>query len=553
MMSVVSKTNSESVENAYKEHGQISLEDNTRPVEDPSTEEPAAPPTPGELLTPSSRTFSALSKKLSRRGIEDERTKWKYRKYQEDRYAELDKVVRPERPRRSSTQATSKSLSQEQKHSSPSTPAPENATSPAEDDESRFRQGQKKVRNMLHTTTYAVEREGNSAIDILYENQRGSFFFGMPYYSSNSLLNFDPPAWTNSLGKPSSVDVTNAQLPDGSTEWRWAWSCWFVDMSGDVDEEGWQYSFMFQKRFSWHGTHPWGHSFVRRRRWIRKRVKKALLRKSIMDQKQGVAEMHRMNADYFTIHPRRNLMDSSGQGSSAAQSFANSAALHGSGDTRDEDEELDTLRGLLSALKKSTVDREKIGLVLQFMHTAFGGETNGLADEIPHILSLFLYQASRKKLLTQMLQVIGEASDHREGHQEQQKPEPEAEKKCIDGLMKAVHATEKEVQRLEFWSDVRGVVGSGQAFRGPAAGNGILDDWVLLRKEDADQSSRTTGDKASVSLPTGKAKGKETQASHGPEWDDGWKGLDASGPASAVAPKTDEKGRILDEEVEKSP
>jgi hypothetical protein len=37
-----------------------------------------------------------------------------------------------------------------------------------------------------------------------------------------------------------------------------------------VDEEGWEYSFFF-RGFVWHGTSPWFHSFVRRRRWIRLR------------------------------------------------------------------------------------------------------------------------------------------------------------------------------------------------------------------------------------------------------------------------------------------
>lgn len=107
------------------------------------------------------------------------------------------------------------------------------------------------------TTKYA-------AIDVLYENQRGAWLCGLPLFSSASLLNFDPPAWRNGLGQASPVSVVDAQTPDPS--WRWAWPTWYVDMSADVDEEGWQYSFMFRQKTSWHGSHPWFHSFVRRRR-----------------------------------------------------------------------------------------------------------------------------------------------------------------------------------------------------------------------------------------------------------------------------------------------
>jgi hypothetical protein len=108
-------------------------------------------------------------------------------------------------------------------------------------------------------------------IDILYENQRGSFFFGLPMFSHNSLLNLDPAPWSNAVFKDSPVDVITAQVPNPS--WAWAWNSWYVDMSGDVDEEGWSYSFAFSPKFSWHGTHVWFNSNVRRRRWLRKRVK----------------------------------------------------------------------------------------------------------------------------------------------------------------------------------------------------------------------------------------------------------------------------------------
>ena len=108
-------------------------------------------------------------------------------------------------------------------------------------------------------------------INVLYENQRGSFFCGIPLYSSNSLLNFDPAGWQTSPFQDSPMNITNSQLPDPS--WEWVWRTWYVDMSYDVDEEGWQYSLSFRTGIAWHGNHPWFHSFVRWRRWLRKRVK----------------------------------------------------------------------------------------------------------------------------------------------------------------------------------------------------------------------------------------------------------------------------------------
>jgi hypothetical protein len=109
-------------------------------------------------------------------------------------------------------------------------------------------------------------------IDVLYENQRGVFICGVPLYSPRSLMPIDPGPWSNASFHDSLVDITNAQPPDPS--WEWVWKSWFVDMSADVDDEGWEYSFAFSPYFSWHGTHIWFHSFVRRRRWLRKRVQR---------------------------------------------------------------------------------------------------------------------------------------------------------------------------------------------------------------------------------------------------------------------------------------
>ena len=67
-------------------------------------------------------------------------------------------------------------------------------------------------------------------------------------------------------------------------------------MTDDVDEEGWMYSLSFARKFSWHGTHPWFHSAVRRRRWLRQRVK------IDFTNHQAEIQAHEMAQDYFTIH-----------------------------------------------------------------------------------------------------------------------------------------------------------------------------------------------------------------------------------------------------------
>jgi hypothetical protein len=201
-------------------------------------------------------------------------------------------------------------------------------------------------------------------MDVLYENQRGLFLFGIPFYSDQSLLQWDDPPWVNREFKDSPVDVRNAQVPDPS--WVWAWRTWYVDMSGDVDEEGWQYSFSFHTKFDWHGIHPSFHSFVRRRRWIRLRVKVCRAKRPDLEN------AHALNEDYFTIHSKP-------LGSRISSVYAENApklvSIHRVSTawlTGAPVEEIKDIPTLMQALKESIVDRERILSLKKFV--AQGGE-----------------------------------------------------------------------------------------------------------------------------------------------------------------------------------
>lgn len=108
--------------------------------------------------------------------------------------------------------------------------------------------------------------------EVLIENQRGWFFLGFPFFSANMLFPSDPGAWTcGATGLATAPgDISSYPLP--TPAWEWSWRRWYVDMAYDVDDQGWSYSWTFSSR-TWHGSHVWFHSFVRRRRWIRLRQK----------------------------------------------------------------------------------------------------------------------------------------------------------------------------------------------------------------------------------------------------------------------------------------
>lgn len=325
------------------------------------------------------RERTQLSQRLNPNALRQGIAKRKYNRYQESRYSDTS---RPSLSHQNSARLSAH-LQSETSESAPHDSGAEDTPLPAPAKDGRLKRGQQKVRGLLHRKRHVGKLEGDREIDVLYENQRGAFFFGYPLFSSNSLLNFDPPAWLNAQGKPSSVNITNAQVPDPS--WEWAWTTWYVDMSSDVDEQGWQYSFMFQNKFPWHGTHPWLHSFVRRRRWIRQRVRK---HRAGHDGRSGaptnLREAHKLNSDYFTIHPASTRGTSITPG---ATSFAaSSSAWRQEPDGKQEDnDDVDSIGQLRRRLRAVKVDREKIRLVLQFMDQG-GQDLFYLSEEVRALL-----------------------------------------------------------------------------------------------------------------------------------------------------------------------
>ncbi|KAK0902282.1 hypothetical protein LTR91_019094 [Friedmanniomyces endolithicus] len=59
-----------------------------------------------------------------------------------------------------------------------------------------------------------VKKGQDAVIDVLYENQHGSFLFRGPRYSASSLLPSVPRSWLNKDCRTSPVHIRNAQVPD---------------------------------------------------------------------------------------------------------------------------------------------------------------------------------------------------------------------------------------------------------------------------------------------------------------------------------------------------
>ncbi|PHH62212.1 hypothetical protein CDD81_7339 [Ophiocordyceps australis] len=297
-----------------------------------------------------------------------------------------------------------------------------------------------------------------TAIDILYENERGGLFCGKALFSSRALGGLDPPAWTNAYHKPSPTSIHTAQVPDPS--WEWIWPEWRVNHEEGMDAAGWEYSFAFCKRFSWHGP-KWWNSFVRRRAWIRKRAKKR--------PQDMPSDPHLLNTNYFTIRPasyhddiRRRSRSSGSLGSSRVPSKTNLAAVSSSVVDDEEEEvapDICDIDSLLHELRVARIDREKRELVENYID--HGNDLELLQGVMHEVMSLFIFQASRRQLLSHLMRKHDELKEQL-GHWHGSTTgleELRRRKEALDGA--ARHAGE-EVRRLAYWSDVKRMAAEGE-------------------------------------------------------------------------------------------
>ncbi|THW99342.1 hypothetical protein D6D13_10183 [Aureobasidium pullulans] len=405
---------------------QITLVDRTNP-DHPEIQNP------GEVqydddITPENASLSRRWTKQSLQGhahslqgsVQNRMTSRKYRNYREGRF------IGPEDP--------DNPCSADELSSSTTTPG-------------KVARGKNRVRGLLGAKKQMkLALEEDAVIDVLYENQRGWWFFGIPHFSSKTLLNFDPKPWLNGHKKTSPVNITNAQVPDPS--WEWAWKSWYVDMSRDVDEEGWEYSFWFSDGTAWHGTHPWGYSWVRRRRWLRKRVRK--------QPQQGAQQGHAFTSEYFTIHrPKAESRSSSFVFDSVARQNLATAEHY-----LEDPEDVRDIGSLLNSLKRAAIDREKIVLVRHFIDNG-GDDLHYLGEQMETIMALCIFQNSRRYILTMLSEKLTAAEKSRDEHTAHDEEVSAQEQQTITNLEAAVEAADEQVKRLEYWSDVRDMARSG--------------------------------------------------------------------------------------------
>ncbi|KAJ6005015.1 hypothetical protein N7540_012814 [Penicillium herquei] len=468
----------------------ISLVDNTIPSQPATSRESSRrPSTHGH--------HSSLSKHISRASVSGQLAKRKYAKWQPDRLGvPTDSDASPSRE----SSRVRGSISAESS-AGPHNERPDNTTEITRVDTVDFApsQAQSHTNETLQSQP-AADVEANTKsiteLDILYENQRGSFFFGVPLYSHSSLLNFDPGAWMTHDNRVSPVNITNAQLPDPS--WEWAWRTWYVDMSSDVDEQGWQYSFSFGSS-QWHGTHPWFHSFVRRRRWVRLRAK-------IPERRhRGRSEFekaHMLTEDYFTIHSSKTKAR---EQSIAGLSKVESGFLSRATTTVDEEmhlEEIADIPSLMQALRLASIDRERLDALKTFVQDG-GEELYYLSDKIPEIMASFLFQASRWQFVTYLTIVIQKLAHSLDNSDNDDQGKINRKK---DNLIRAVENARQHVTGPDMFIDIHNGSTADLLDLTPVSRH---DTLLSKRAQASDKPLRVIGQQEIKGIPKAAEIGRE--------------------------------------------
>lgn len=405
----------------------INLVDTTAPTDGPDDRDHS----PHSERSVKEQTSETLSRKFTKSTLRKQLAQRKYARY---RRSDVQDATANEEPGQQETEAAARAESVK-----PGTLGSSNRLR----DCLPFRS---KTKGQRHTA------DEDTFIDVLYENQRGAFFCGIPLYSAKALGNLDPAQWQNSHFQNSAVDIKDAQLPDPS--WQWVWRTWYVDMSHDVDEQGWEYSFNFAGRFAWHGSHPWFHSFVRRRRWLRKRAR---IHTSNTGKRQetGLEQAHKLNDDYFTIHSAKRERDPS---EDRTTTFHSSFLGSDRGDSEDEEDftEVADIPTLLVALRNARVDREKIMAVRSFLKQG-GDEIYYLSDNIESILRNLIHQTSRRQLQYSLLEALDRASQNGDASADAKDDvkEKEKQKLLVQNLQKAVKEAGVHINDRDYWGDLK--------------------------------------------------------------------------------------------------
>jgi len=173
-------------------------------------------------------------------------------------------------------------------------------------------------------------------------------------------------------------------------------------------------------------------------------------------------------------------------------------------------EDITDIGALMRALKSARIDREKMEAVESFIEHG-GDDLYYLQIHMHEIMRTFIFQASRRLLLSHLLKIFNQASEKKAKFEGGGDPDP-AEKRRLDNLEAAVKHADEEVKRLEYWSDVKDMAEKGETKGAVDEAQGWDPRWTGL--DGSGPKSVTSGQKLPGMANCKENEGNGTAISH---------------------------------------
>jgi hypothetical protein len=187
-----------------------------------------------------------------------------------------------------------------------------------------------------------------------------------------------------------------------------------------------------------------------------------------------------LNPDYFTIHSAQERSRSVGSSIPASEQHRLSFYSRNEDEEKLEPEDICDIGALMTALRRARIDREKTEAVESFIEHG-GDDLYYLRDNMHDIMRMFIFQESRRSLLTHLLKICNEAMEKQKENNEKGKEDIDpAIQRRHENLEAAVHHADEEVKRLEYWSDVKDMAEKGETKGAADESQGWDSRWTGL-------------------------------------------------------------------------
>ncbi|KAK5632242.1 hypothetical protein RRF57_007956 [Xylaria bambusicola] len=139
--------------------------------------------------------------------------------------------------------------------------------------------------------------------------------------------------------------------------------------------------------------------------------------------------------------------------------------------------EIKTTEDLMAILGQLRIDRERLEAVENYIENCTDDLLH-LQDYMHEIMSMFVFQTSRKTLLTRLTQLHDDETSKTKKGKSAKTPKAE-------NLAAAIKHADEEVRKLEYWSDIKAMAENGEAAGAVDHQKGWDSGWQGLDKSGA--------------------------------------------------------------------